>query len=116
MATYSKSFGKHNASLLAGYEQYKFKKQRLYGQNNHLYNPFIGELGNAYGTSKKLTGSYTDNYMTEGFFGRVQYDYDGKYFGTASFRRDASSVFAPGHRWGSFYSVGAAWLISKESF
>ena len=116
LATYSKSFGKHNASLLAGYEQYKFKKQRLYGQNNHLYNPFIGELGNAYGTSKKLTGSYTDNYMTEGFFGRVQYDYDGKYFGSASFRRDASSVFAPGHRWGSFYSVGAAWLISKESF
>ena len=116
LATYSKSFGKHNASLLAGYEQYKFKKQRLYGQNNHLYNPFIGELGNAYGTSKKLTGSYTDNYMTEGFFGRAQYDYDGKYFGSASFRRDASSVFAPGHRWGSFYSVGAAWLISKESF
>ena len=116
LATYAKTFGKHNASLLAGYEQYKFKKQRLYGQNNHLYDPFIGELGNAYGTSQKQTGSYTDNYMTEGFFGRAQYDYDGKYFASASFRRDASSVFAPGHRWGTFYSIGAAWLLNKENF
>ena len=116
LATYAKTFGKHNLSLLAGYEQYKFKKQRLYGQNNHLYDPFIGELGNAYGTSQKQATSYTDNYMTEGFLGRAQYDYDGKYFASASIRRDASSIFAPGHRWGTFGSFGAAWLISKEDF
>ena len=116
LATYARTFGKHNMSLLAGYEQYKFKKQRLYGQNNHLYDPFMGELGNALGTSQKLATSYTDNYMTEGFFGRAQYDYDGKYFASASIRRDASSVFAPGHRWGTFGSFGVAWLINKENF
>ena len=116
LATYAHTFGKHNMSLLAGYEQYKFKKQGLSGYNNHLYNPYIGELGNAYGTSQKMTSSSTDDYMTEGFFGRAQYDYDGKYFASASIRRDASSVFAPGHRWGTFGSIGAAWLISKESF
>ena len=116
LATYTHTFGKHNMNLLAGYEQYKFKKQGLSGKNNHLFDPYIGELGNAYGTSQKETSSFTDNYMTEGFFGRAQYDFDGKYFASASIRRDASSVFAPGHRWGTFGSIGAAWLINKESF
>lgn len=107
---------KHNIDLLAGYEQYKYKYQYLYGGNDHLYNPMIGELNNATGTSNRSLGSYTDNYMTEGFLARAQYDYDEKYFISASYRRDASSRFAKGHRWGNFGSVGAAWLINKEAF
>lgn len=55
-------------------------------------------------------------YRTKGILSRVQYDYDGKYFLSASYRRDASSRFAPGHQWGNFGSVGGAWLISKEDF
>ena len=54
--------------------------------------------------------------MTEGFFGRLQYDYMEKYFLNGSIRRDGSSRFAPGHRWGTFGSVGAAWEIKKEAF
>ena len=54
--------------------------------------------------------------MTQGFLGRVQYDYAGKYFLSGSYRRDASSRFAPGNQWGNFGSVGAAWLISEEGF
>lgn len=54
--------------------------------------------------------------MTEGFFGRVMYDYADKYFVNASLRRDASSAFAPGHRWGTFGSVGLAWQLNKEDF
>ena len=45
-----------------------------------------------------------------------QYDYDGKYFFSASYRRDASSRFHPDHRWGNFGSVGGAWLLTKENF
>jgi hypothetical protein len=52
----------------------------------------------------------------EGYFGRVLYNYDERYFADASFRRDASSRFAKDNRWGSFWSVGAGWLINKESF
>ena len=52
--------------------------------------------------------------MTQGFQARAQYDFDGKIFASASYRRDASSRFAEGHQWGNFGSVGAAWLISKE--
>ena len=117
MANYSFTLAeKHNVDLLAGYEQYRYKNQYLDGSNTNLFDPFIGELGNAGGKDNKATTSYTDNYMSEGFFGRVQYDYEGKYFASASFRRDASSRFAKDHRWGNFGSVGAAWLITKEEF
>ena len=117
LANYSNTIADvHNFSILAGYEQYNYKDQLLSGSNDHLYHPGIGELDNALGADKKTVGSSTDNLAREGFLGRVQYDYDGKYFGSASIRRDASSIFAPGPRWGTFGSVGAAWQINKESF
>ncbi len=117
LANYKTTIAKdHNLEVLAGYEQYKYKYQYLYGYNDHLYDPTIGELSNATGTSNKSLSSYTNNYMTEGILARIQYDYQEKYFFSASYRRDASSRFAKGHRWGNFGSVGGAWLISKESF
>ena len=106
----------HNLEVLAGYEFYKLKIQNLEGQNDHLYDPFIGELGNADGTKSKKTSSYTVDYLTQGFLARLQYNYGEKYFLSSSYRRDASSRFADGHRWGNFGSIGAAWLISSEPF
>ena len=118
LAEYKTDFGDsgHNLNVLAGYEMYKLKVQFLEGQNAHLFNPLVGELGNADGVSSRQTSSYTADYMTQGFLARVQYEYGNKYFASASYRRDGSSRFAPGHRWGNFGSVGAAWLISNESF
>ena len=107
---------KHNFDVLAGYELYSLKIQSLSGSNDHLFDPTVGELGNADGTSQKNVTSYTADYITQGFLARAQYDYDGKYFISASYRRDAPSRFAKGHRWGNFGSVGAAWLISQEGF
>ena len=117
LANYTHTFADvHNISVLAGYEQYKILYQELEGYNDHLYDPFIAELDNAKGSDKKQAYSYTSNYMTEGFLGRVGYDYDNRYFVNASLRRDASSKFAPGHRWGTFWSAGIAWQINKEKF
>lgn len=117
LANYIRTIGdKHNFEILVGYEQYRYKDQKLYGENTDLYDPFIGELSNAVGTSKKVAQSYTDNYMTEGILSRIQYNYDNKYFLSTSYRRDESSRFAKGHRWGNFGSFGGAWLMSKESF
>lgn len=106
----------HNLNVLAGYEIYKYKEQFLEGQNDHLFDPYIGELGNADGTGSRQLSSYTADYMTQGFLSRVQYEYDERYFISGSYRRDGSSRFAPGHRWGNFGSIGAAWLISSEYF
>ena len=118
LAEYKTDFGgsKHNFDILAGFEMYKLKIQSLSGQNDHLFDPFIGELNNADGTSGKQLSSSTTNYMTQGILARAQYNYDERYFVSGSFRRDASSRFHKDHRWGNFGSVGAAWLISNEGF
>lgn len=116
LAQYNKTFGRHSIDVLAGYEQYKYKNQSLSGYNDHLFNPIVGELNNADGSESKSVSSSTSTYMTAGFLARAQYEYDGKYFANASYRRDASSKFAKGHRWGNFGSIGAAWLITKEDF
>ena len=118
LAEYRTDFGGsgHNLNVLAGYELYKLKEQFLEGQNDHLFNPMVGELGNADGVASRQTSSYTADYMTQGLLARAQYEYGNRYFASASYRRDGSSRFAPGHRWGNFGSVGAAWLISNEDF
>ncbi len=64
---------------------------------------------------KENAGS-SSRYNTEGWFSRVMYNLDEKYFLSASYRRDASSHFHPDHRWGNFYSVGGAWIASKEDW
>lgn len=118
LAEYKTDFGGsgHSLNVLAGYEVYELEEQFLEGQNDHLFDPFIGELGNADGTSGRQTSSYTAEYITQGFLARAQYEYGNRYFASVSYRRDGSSRFAPGHRWGNFGSIGAAWLISSESF
>ena len=117
LAEYKFDVAKHNFDILAGYETFNRTVSSLYGSNTHLYNPYIAELNNADGTGDEVSAhSYTNYYMTQGFLGRFQYDYDGRYFFSASYRRDASSRFAEGHRWGNFGSVGAAWLINKETW
>ena len=57
--------------------------------------------------------SYTEKYRLEGFLSRAEYSFDNKYMLSGSFRRDASSIFHPDVRWGSFWSVGAAWRAKQ---
>ena len=63
-----------------------------------------------------LPYSYTNNYRVEGFLSRVNYDFNEKYFFSASYRRDGSSRFYKDVRWGDFWSVGAGWTLDKEKF
>ncbi len=118
LAAFKRTFSGHTIDVLAGYESYNYKYQYLYGWNKKIYNPTVGELDNCiYGLNPSpVASSYTNTYATQGFLGRVQYDFQEKYFFSASYRRDASSRFAPENRWGNFYSVGGAWLINKEGF
>jgi len=114
LITYTKGFGKHNIDLLAGYNYYKFITSSLYGYMQNLFNPEIAEVSNA--ILQPSTGSSTDTYFTQGFLAQAKYDYDGKYYVSASYRRDASSRFAKGHQWGNFWSAGAAWDIKQEAW
>lgn len=108
------TFGVNNVSLLVGHENYWNIMSYLYATKSNMFDPTNDELNGA--ITDVSSGSYTTRYNNEGWLFRAQYNYDEKYFVSASFRRDASSRFAPEHRWGNFWSAGGAWLISKEKF
>ena len=112
--TYFDTFDKHNVNVMIGHEYYKTTTKFLDGSARGGFSPDIPEI-NAFGEVSDAH-SYKSQYNVEGYFASAQYNYDEKYFGSASYRRDASSYFAKENRWGSFWSVGAAWLISKENF
>lgn len=114
LLTYVKDFGAHSVDLLAGYESYQYTSSYVYGVKTKLFNPDMAEVDNA--ILQPNTGSATSRYATQGLLAQAKYDYDNKYYVSASYRRDGSSRFAPGHRWGNFWSVGAAWDIKSEAF
>ena len=95
-------------------EYYRRHYYYTYASRSNFFDPNNTELAGA--IIEKGANSYTSDYNTEGFFGRVQYDFDDKYFVSGSFRRDASSRFHPEHRWGNFWSAGAAWVINRENW
>ena len=107
-------FDKHDVEVMLGHEYYRTRYYYLTASKNNMFSVFNDELAGAVNTG--TMNSYTTDYNVEGWFGRVQYNYDNKYFGSLSYRRDASSRFHPDHRWGSFWSLGGAWIISKEKW
>ncbi len=112
--TYFDRFGRHNVNLLLGHEYYDTKTTYLYAYGQGVFTPEIQEIN---GAAKKVSSSsYTKEYNVEGYFASMQYNYDDRYFASASYRRDASSRFAKANRWGNFWSVGGAWLLDKEEF
>ncbi len=112
---YNETFGKHNVGLMVGHEYYQKKYYYLSGTKSKLFSYDNEELGGAV-VDGEGAHSYIDDYNSEGYFMRAQYDYAGRYFVSGSYRRDASSRFHPDHRWGNFWSVGAAWLLNQENW
>ena len=115
IASYQKTFADvHNMDLMVGYESqgYQYEYTEALGQN--LYNPGNWTINNTI-DDKRGYGAQS-NLVHRGIFARAKYNYDGRYFFMASFRRDASSRFHPDHRWGNFWSVSGAWDIAKENF
>lgn len=112
--TYFDSFGSHNVTAMIGHEYYNAKTKYLYAHAKGMFSPDIPEIGAA--ATKDSSNSYSTEYNVEGFFLSAQYDYANRYYASVSFRRDATSYFAPANRWGNFWSVGGAWIVSKEGF
>lgn len=110
--SYINSFGSHNVDALLGFEtqdtQYAFNY--MVGQD---YPGDLYELTNA-GTTQAETNK--EGYRMTSFLGRVNYNYANKYYFGASYRTDGSSRLARENRWGSFWSVSAAWRFIDESF
>lgn len=115
LLNYSHDFGNHHMELMLGHEYYYRDYYYLAGERETMVDYFgIQNLSGAI-TVLDADDSETE-YNNEGYFFRGQYDYKQKYFGSVSFRRDASSRFHPDHRWGNFFSLGGAWIMTKESW
>ena len=116
LVNYNKSFGDHNLGVLAGMESYDVKYRyvtadRKGGGNNNLDE----SLNTLDASSQKNSNGGTE--MTRlSYFGRLQYNYAGKYLFEANVRRDASSRFPKNSRWGTFPAFSAGWRISEEAF
>jgi TonB-linked SusC/RagA family outer membrane protein len=116
LLSFNKQFSNvHNLDVLLGHEYYDSRYYLLYASKSKMFSQDNKELDGAV-IDGQAASSYKTRYNVEGLLARAQYDYDGKYFLSASVRRDASSRFAVSHRWGTFWSAGAAWLINKENW
>ncbi len=112
---YGKTIRKaHRIDVLAGHETLNQKDdgQRGFRQGQTVLG--ITELNNF--TTINAATSYLDRYRIESYLSRVTYDYNSKYFLSASIRRDGNSRFARESRWGTFWSVGGGWNVEKENF
>jgi TonB-linked SusC/RagA family outer membrane protein len=111
---YDNTFDIHHFDMMIGHESFNQTITGLSGYNQGQTVSGSVELGNF--TTINSDGSYTDKYKIEGYFTRVNYDYDGKYFLSGSLRRDGNSKFSSKTRWDTFWSFGAGWNLTNEDF
>ncbi|MGQ1928795.1 SusC/RagA family TonB-linked outer membrane protein [Ornithobacterium rhinotracheale] len=114
LLTYSKKWKEHSFEILLGHEYNKEQGNEFDATKQELLIEDLLVFDNAV-KIVNVSGSQYD-YATEGYLSRLLYNYAGKYYFNANIRRDASSVFAPESRWGTFYGLGAAWNVKKEDF
>lgn len=112
--TYDKQFGVHSLNVLAGQEAYKTNYDNIQTQKTGF--PFAGVDELVAGSTPVTASSYTTSKRLSSYFGRVNYDFNDKYYFSGSLRRDGSSVFGTDNKFGTFYSLGGAWRISQEDF
>ena len=114
---YNKSFSSgHNLSVMAGFQSELNKYKSIYAQRDGIISPDVPSLGNTTSTTSYSMGSSIYEWATVGFFGRVNYDYQGKYLAEVNYRYDGSSRFNREQRWNSFPSFSLAWNLARESF
>ncbi len=112
--TYDHTFGDHHITALLGQEAYSYRWDNLEAAREKMGVPNYSEL--VVGAVLTEGTGYRNNYTLTGYLSRVEYDYRSKYFLSASYRRDGSSRFASGRRWGNFWSIGGSWRIDREDF
>lgn len=113
---YARSFGDHNLDITLDASQQEYKWNTNGGVSTILTNdPTLRSFSpgpNNNGTYNESRGSWA----LIGYLSRLSYNYNSKYYVNALVRRDGSSRFAPGQKWGTFPSASVAWRISQENF
>ncbi len=116
LLTYEKSVGSHNLKALVGYSQIGNTQTFLSAYRERFYNNDIGSIGQGANDGTKTNSGRDAVYGLRSFFGRVNYDYNGKYLAEVNGRYDGSSKFTGAKQYSFFPSFSAGWRISKENF
>ncbi len=114
MLTFHKIFGDHDLTVMADYTTEYSKTHNMSAGGTTLQtetNDVLSKLESGF-----TVGGYENEQSRISYLGRLMYSYKGKYMLTANFRRDGSSKFGPGNKWGNFPSASLAWRISDEDF
>lgn len=111
---YNTTVGEHSIRAMVGHENYLYRDNYVYGYKAYLADGESLNLSNA--VQMNAVEGNEERYALDSYLATFSYIYDEKYMVTANYRADGSSRYAPGHRWGHFGSVGAAWTFTNESF
>ena len=104
----------HNVDILLAHENYSNDYGYVSTMKNTAVVPGLYVPSNF--TNTDYVYGSNDAYRLESYLMRARYNFEEKYFGEFSFRRDGSSRFHPDNRWGNFWSIGGSWMLSKEDF
>ncbi len=114
--TYDQSFGKHNLNAIIGYEQITSKFNNINATQSNVGLPGFSFIQTSQ-SSNNIYGKNDPNGLIKSQFGRLNYNYDGRYYLSGSIRQDANfTVFGPNKQKGVFGAASAGWNISDETF
>ncbi len=111
---YNNSWGDHSFDALVAHESNDFEQNFASASKGLQVSPFLLDLDN-FQASLGLPSGSTSGFTIESYFSQFNYNFDQKYFFSASVRTDGSSRFV-NEKWGTFGSVGASWVVSNEDF
>lgn len=114
LLNYNVSFKEHNFEFLAGHESQSLVIDDFSGTRTKQIAAGNFELINYVNTTD--LSSERDENNDESYFGRINYNYNNRYYLSSSVRRDGSSRFAKDKRWGTFWSLGGSWSVDRENF
>ncbi|WP_244525795.1 SusC/RagA family TonB-linked outer membrane protein [Sphingobacterium wenxiniae] len=112
-ANYNKTFQSHNIDALVGFEAEKNNTEFIRATGRNLPSSALHTVATA-GELEASAYSWGNNMMS--VLSRLQYNYNEKYYASASFRRDGSSRLGPENRWGNFWSIAGSWRLNNEAF
>lgn len=114
-SSYDKQIGKNNFKVLAGFQSELYKTRALSAQRDKLYSPAVIAIAATGGENDEVGGS-RNHWATAGFFGRLNYNFDGRYLLEGNIRYDGTSRFLRDQRWNVFTSASIGWNVAKENF
>lgn len=112
---YSKTFDKHNFKFMGGFQAELYKYRDMDMSRNDLISTSVPVINKTTNAKATINGQY-QNWSTAGFFGRLNYDFNGKYLAEVNLRYDGTSRFREENQWNLFPSLSLGWNIANEEF